>query len=129
VIIMTTALCAPQWAEELRHRLESVQQLADGWAGPGTQAPTDATVVEACQVANLVQCGTCPLPHVSPGESGEIELAWVGNGIRVEVEVCGSGTASVFLRAPGFADIERTVDIARADLHFVSAAITRLDPA
>lgn len=125
--MMTTALCAPQWAEELRHRLESVQELADGWAGGGTLAPSDAAVMEACHVANLVQCGTCPLPHVSAGESGEIELAWVGNGIRVEIEVRGTGTASVFVRAPGFADIERDVDLAHADLRFVAAAITRLD--
>ena len=124
---MTNALCAPQWTEELRHRLESVQQLADGWAGPGTVGPSDATVTEACSTAYLVQCGTCPLPHVSAGEQGEIELAWVGGDVRIEVEVRGLGVASVFVRRPGFADIERDVDLAHADLRFVAAAITRLD--
>jgi hypothetical protein len=125
---MTTVLCAPQWTEELRHRLEAIQQLVDGWAGPSTIAPTDAAVTEACAIAYLVQCGTCPLPHISAGEQGEIELAWVGNGIRIEIEVSGIGIASVFVRRPGFADIERPMNLEHADLRFVAAAITALEP-
>ncbi len=123
-----TVLCAPRWTDDLRKRLEAVQGLGDGWAGQGSVAPTDEAIVEACEFAFAVQCGTCPLPHVSAGEAGEVELAWVGGGIRVEVEVVGSGTASVFIRKPGFADIERTVNSSHADLRFIAAAITLLEP-
>jgi hypothetical protein len=128
VITLTNVLCAPQWTDELRHRLEAIQQLADGWAGPSTVAPNDTAVSEACSIAYLVQCGTCPLPHISAGEHGEIELAWVGNGIRIEIEVSGTGNASVFVRRPGFADIERPVSLDHPDLRFVAAAITALEP-
>ena len=37
--------------------------------------------------------------------------------------------AQVFVRAPGFADIERSVQIDGGDFRFVTAAMTRLEPA
>ena len=121
-------LCEPLWLNELRSRLERLDGLEDGWNGNGSLAPSAVTIQEACTVVMLVQCGTCPLPHLSAGVEGEIELAWVGNGIRAEVELNGSGTASVFLRRPGFSDIERSVELENPDFRFIAAAITQLDP-
>ena len=122
-------LCEPLWMDELRIRLEKIDLLEDGWNGEGSLAPTLHTIQEACLVVTLVQCGNCPLPYVSAGHEGEVELAWVGNGIRAEIEVSGSGIASAFLRRPGFSDIERSIDLATPDFRFVAAAITQLDPA
>jgi hypothetical protein len=122
-------LCEPLWMDELRIRLEKIDLLEDGWNGEGSIAPTLHTIQEACLVVTLVQCGNCPLPYVSAGQEGEVELAWVGNGIRAEIEVSGRGIASAFLRRPGFSDIERSIDLATPDFRFVAAAITQLDPA
>ena len=124
-------LCEPIWMAELRSRLDAIHMLQDGWDGAGSVAPDDKTIEDACLVTTLVQCGSCPLPHVSAGHDGEIELAWVGNGIRAEVEVSGIGLATAFLRRPGFSDIERSIDLnmQHPDFRFLAAAIAQLDPA
>ena len=123
-------LCEPAWMAEFRARLSVIDQLQDGWDGPGSIAPDAKTIEEACLVTTMIQCGTCPLPFVSAGHAGEVELAWVGDGIRAEVEVSGEGLASAFLRRPGFSDIERTIDLSvqQPDLRFLAAAITQLSP-
>jgi hypothetical protein len=124
-------LCEPAWMADLSERLTAMDQLVDGWDGPGSVAPHEKTIEEACLVATLVQCGTCPLPFVSAGHDGEVELAWVGQGIRAEVEVSGVGVAVAFLRRPAFSDIERSIDLTAGhpDLRFLAAAIAQLDPA
>ena len=122
-------LCEPLWMDELRNRLEAIDLMEDGWNGEGSLAPTAQTIQQACLVVTLVQCGNCPLPHISAGNEGEVELAWVGNGIRAEIEVTGGAMASAFLRRPGFSDIERSIDLNSPDFRFVAAAITQLDPA
>jgi hypothetical protein len=122
-------LCEPLWMAELRNRLEAIDLLKDGWNGEGSTGPSLPTIQEACLVVTLVQCGNCPLPHISAGHEGEVELAWVGNGIRAEIEVAGNGMAQAFLRRPGFSDIERSIDLASPDFRFIAAAITQLDPA
>ena len=83
--------------------------------------PSTAMLEEASVVAALLQHGTGQLPFVSVGDSGEVELAWVGNGVRVEIEVSGVGTASVFVRRPGLADIERILSLDHLDLRAVVA--------
>ena len=120
--------CRPAWLEAICHSLNELLTRESDWDGRQGHAASFATVKDALEVVNLVQCGTCPLPYLSMDSDGNVELAWHGGGIRIEIEVDGSGVAKVFVRAPGFADIERAVQIFGGDFRFVTAAITRLEP-
>ena len=119
----------PPWLEAICQSLNELLTLADDWDGRGGRAASLETVQDALDVLNLVQCGAHPLPHLSMDPDGRVELAWRGVGIHIEIEVDGSGVAQVFLRAPGIADIERSIPVAGGDFRFAIAAMARLEPA
>lgn len=84
------------------------------------------TATDAFNVVSAVQCGACPMPSFALDPSGLIEVSWSGDGIKIEIEVDGSGDAEVFQRCPGFAEVDRPVTIASGDFRFVAAALTRI---
>ena len=120
--------CRPPWLDAICARVNELLARPDDWDGRGGHAPSTATAHDVVAVVGLVQAGTCPLPHLAMDPDGKVELSWSGSGIRVEIEVDGSGVADVFQRVPGFVDIERRVPLVGGDFRFVAAAIAKLDP-
>jgi hypothetical protein len=119
---------SPAWAQIVSVQLDEILNRPVGWDGRNGVPPSTRTAMDAFDLLGRVQSGTCPLPEFALDPDGLIEMAWAGNGIRIEIEVDGSGEAEVFQRSPGFADIERRILIASGDFRFVAGALARLSP-
>lgn len=117
---------SPEWAEVVSRQLDEMLNRMVGWDGRGGVPPTAASAMDAFNVVCRIQSGAFPLPAFALDPDGLIEINWAKNGIRIEIEVDGSGEAEVFQRSPGFADIERRVSISTGDFRFVAAALARL---
>jgi hypothetical protein len=117
---------SPGWAEVVSRQLNEMLNRVADWDGRGGVPPTIETAMDAFDVVCRIQSGAFPLPWFALDPDGLIEVNWIKNGTRIEIEVDGSGEAEVFQRSPGFADVERRVSVAKGDFRFVAAALARL---
>ena len=76
-------------------RVRSLGTYVNGWNGPGTAAPTHASVEDAeLFVRYLFSLGSITPPHVSASGDGEIDFYWKQNGLILALGFVGDGTYS-----------------------------------
>ena len=87
-------------------RVRSLGTYVNDWNGPGTTAPTHASVEDAeAFVCYLFSLGFITPPHISASGDGEIDFYWKQNGFTLDLGFVGDGTYSYYAHLPNGQEI------------------------
>lgn len=78
-------------------RIETLSRNQDGWKGPGTLGPTEASVKAARRIAaTILDDERVGLPHIGLAADGEINFYWKTPRVVVDLSIASDGTYSLF---------------------------------
>jgi hypothetical protein len=111
------------WYVPLVEALGQLGQLQQGWAGPGTTAPSMELLLTALFLMTATAQPTTKPPTVVPMVDGRVQLVWYDAGLELEiiVDLDGQATASVYDLASGIEEDDLNVSDPR-----VAEAVRRL---
>ena len=75
-----------------------LNELGQREAAPGSEPPTLAAFTDAKAFARQLPMPLSQTPHISLGDDGEINFAWNGGPIYIDLGFYGTGTYSYFAR-------------------------------
>ena len=84
-----------QQSESIENRLNELGQRE---TAPGAQTPTTAAFTDAKVFARQLPRPLSQMPHISLADDGEINVAWNGESIYIDLGFYGTGTYSYFAR-------------------------------
>ena len=112
-------------SSELVQRLESFGRLEEGWAGPGTLAPSDTAVSNATKVLQHAKSQAILPSRVIPADES-VFVHFSQPGVSVDVECENDGTISAVLVEEGREPIawlldrnDLTADLSRIRAHLI----------
>ena len=65
---------------------------------PGAEPPAPAAFIDAETFAGQLPTPLCEMPHISLADDGELNFAWNGGPIYIDLGFYGTGTYSYFAR-------------------------------
>ena len=103
-------------------RVRNLGTYVNDWNGPGTFAPTHASVEDAESfVRYLFSLGSITSPYISASGDGEIDFYWKQNGFTLDLGFVGDGTYSYYAHLPNGQEIIE--DEAALDDHLPQAIV------
>lgn len=82
-------------------RIRDLGTYANDWNGPGTLAPTHATIEDAESfTCYLFSLGPIMTPHICASGDGAIDFYWKQNGFTLDLGFAGDGSYSYYANLP-----------------------------
>ena len=94
---VTTLSPSPQLSE-LIQRLEQLRSIPKGERWPSSEPPDDAAFHDARVFLDRLPFPLAALPHISLADDGEVNFAWDGEGMHIDLGFYGTGTYSYYAR-------------------------------
>ena len=88
---------SPQLSELVR-RLEQLRSVSGGERCPSSASPDDAAFHDARVFLDKLPFPLAALPHISLADDGEVNFAWDGEGVHIDLGFYGTGTYSYYAR-------------------------------
>ena len=88
---------SPQLSE-LVQRLEQLRSTPEGKRWPSSEPPDDAAFRDARVFLDKLPFPLAALPHISLADDGEVNFAWDGEGVHIDLGFYGTGTYSYYAR-------------------------------
>ena len=84
-----------QQRESIENRLNELRQRG---TAPGAETPAPAAFTDAEAFAGQLPTPLSDMPHISLADDGELNFAWNGGPIYIDLGFYGTGTYSYFAR-------------------------------
>ena len=84
-----------QQRESIESRLKELRQRD---TGPGAEPPAPAAFIDAKAFAGQLPTPLSEMPHISLADDGELNFAWNGGPMYIDLGFYGTGTYSFFAR-------------------------------
>ena len=94
---ISTMTSSPQLSE-LVQRLEQLRSTPEGKRWPSSEPPDDAAFRDARVFLDRLPFPLAALPHISLAEDGEVNFAWDGEGVHIDLGFYGTGAYSYYAR-------------------------------
>lgn len=98
-------------AERQIARLNSLRSATDGWAGPGSVAPSVASLNEAIEMLRRIKTLPVPVPMASVGSHGNAGLFWSDESLYADLELLGDGRIGYLIHVNGAPSIDSEEDL------------------
>lgn len=103
---------APQSALEKQiARLSVMREAGDGWAGPGSVAPNEASLDAAVTILNRMKHLPFPVPMASIGSHGNAGLFWSDDHLYADVELLEDGKVGYLLHPANGEEVDNEEDM------------------
>ena len=86
-----------QQRESIENRLNELRQRE---TAPGAEPPAPAVFTDAKAFAGQLPTPLSEMPHISLADDGELNFAWNGGPVYIDLGFYGTGTYSYFARDP-----------------------------
>ena len=83
---------------QLARRLEQLRSTPERERWPSSEAPDDAAFRDARVFLDKLPFPLAALPHISLADDGEVNFAWDGEGVHIDLGFYGTGTYSYYAR-------------------------------
>lgn len=94
---ISTLTSSPQLSE-LVQRLEQLRSVSRGERCPSSAPPDDAAFHDARVLLDILPFPLAALPHISLADDGEVNFAWDGEGVHIDLGFYGTETYSYYAR-------------------------------
>ena len=94
----STALIPSPQFRQLVQRLEQLRATPKRERWPGGEFPDNAAFRDAAAFVNRLPFPLAALPHISLADDGEVNFAWDGDGLHIDLGFYGTGTFSYYAR-------------------------------
>ncbi len=86
-------------SQQQRRSIENrLNELGQRETAPGAETPTTAAFTDATAFAGQLPRPLSEMPHISLADDGELNFAWNGGPIYIDLGFYGTGTYSYFAR-------------------------------
>ena len=86
-------------------RIRELGTYAAGWNRSDSVPPSNRTVDEAVQFAQILDLASLHLPHISAADDGEINFWWDIDGLYIDLGFFGDGFYSFYAKLPNGTEI------------------------
>ena len=93
-----SAMTSSPQLSELVQRLEQLRSTPEGKRWPSSEPPDDAAFRDARIFLDRLPFPLAALPHISLADDGEVNFAWDGEGVHIDLGFYGTGTFSYYAR-------------------------------
>lgn len=87
----------PTWLPQVIDSANEILRLEDGWAGPGSVAPTAQVVLRALEALNELAVRSLLRPQLLPTVDGGVQFEWHVRGLDVELSFLPWGESDVYI--------------------------------